>query len=128
MPGQTPRTSWQPVDLVMTLDDQDRAGARTHRHGVRRGTVGAVLQAGHVGAAGDPGGAEEDVLPTDEVPGVQDRVDVVPGVERPSARVGVAWPQSGLDRAAHTGQCGGREDAFVCAADADEHVAVAVGV
>ena len=66
-PDQTPRTSCSRSILVMTLDDQDRAGARTHRHGARRGAVGAVLDAGHVVAAGDPGGAEEDVLDRDQV-------------------------------------------------------------
>ena len=81
---------------VVGLDHPDRAGLRPHDDRLGGAAAAVVVDALQQVTVGDPGGAEEDVLPGHQVLGGEHLVQVVAGVDAPSGvrrrRSAPAWP------------------------------------
>src|SRR3954447_25606149 len=112
------------LQLVVGGDRPDRAAARAHHQRVGAAASGAVAHALHQLAVGDAGGHEEDVVPGDQVLGLEHvvRVEVVAGVERALPLLVVLRPQPALDDTVEALHRTGRDDAFRGAADTQQQV------
>src|SRR5918994_7449196 len=88
--------------IVGRLHPADRSGAGTHHQRLgRRVPVVAVADAIEQVAVGDAGRGEEDVVPPDQVVGVEYPVEVVAGVDRRPSLLVVTRPEPTEDPAAH---------------------------
>src|SRR5215208_5233913 len=81
--------------IVGRLDTAHRAGAGAHHQGLGRGvTVVQVADAVEQVAVGDAGGREEDVVAGNQIVGVENPAQVVPGVLCGRALVVIPGPEA----------------------------------
>src|SRR5664280_1127428 len=107
---------------MLGLNEPDRPGARSHGQRPGADPAGAEPDTLEQAAVGDTGRGEEDVLATDEGPGGQDPVQVVPLVYSLLSLLGIARGQPGEDLPAKAAQRGRGDHALWRTAGAQQQI------